>query len=61
MLLFPAILLSTGALHAQVKKVKHVVLLGLDGLGSYAIPKAERRRFHQRKLVIMGFTLPYLA
>ncbi|WP_339926317.1 alkaline phosphatase [uncultured Cyclobacterium sp.] len=41
MLLFPAILLSTGALHAQVKKVKHVVLLGLDGLGSYAIPKAE--------------------
>ncbi|MDO6436088.1 alkaline phosphatase [Cyclobacterium sp. 1_MG-2023] len=40
-LLLPAMLLTAGNLQAQVKKVKHVVLLGLDGLGSYAFPKAE--------------------
>src|SRR5690349_852229 len=28
-------------LDAQVKKVKHVVLIGFDGLGAYAIPEAE--------------------
>lgn len=26
---------------AQVKKAKHVILIGFDGLGSYAIPKAN--------------------
>lgn len=40
-LLLPVMFLSTCALQAQVKKVKHVVLLGLDGLGSYAIPNSE--------------------
>lgn len=28
-------------LSAQLKKVKHVVLIGFDGLGAYAIPDAE--------------------
>lgn len=28
-------------LSAQSKKVKHVVLIGVDGLGAYAIPQAE--------------------
>ena len=26
---------------AQVKKIKHVVLIGVDGLGAYAFPKAD--------------------
>ncbi len=37
-------LLGIGAalcLHAQVKQVKHVILVGVDGLGAYAIPKAD--------------------
>lgn len=37
-LLFFVLLLSGSA---QVKKAKHVVLLGFDGLGAYAIPNAE--------------------
>ena len=28
-------------LNAQVKKVKHVILIGCDGLGAYAIPHAD--------------------
>lgn len=28
-------------LNAQVKKIKHVVLIGFDGLGAYAVPDAE--------------------
>lgn len=28
-------------LHAQVKKVKHVVLIGCDGFGAYAVPDAK--------------------
>lgn len=28
-------------LHAQVKKVKRVVLIGCDGFGAYAVPDAK--------------------
>lgn len=28
-------------INAQIKKVKHIVLIGCDGLGAYAIPDAE--------------------
>lgn len=34
-------LIIGGNSQAQIKKVKHVILVGLDGLGAYAIPDAE--------------------
>jgi len=40
-LFFAAALFFTSLLHAQVKKVKHVILIGVDGLGAYAFPKAD--------------------
>ncbi|MNK03790.1 phosphopentomutase [compost metagenome] len=42
-LLLPLIVLglSTSAVSAQSKKIKHVVLVGFDGFGAYALPKAE--------------------
>ena len=33
--------LMASPIHAQLKHVKHVILIGTDGLGAYAIPKAE--------------------
>lgn len=36
-----AALLTGIAAHAQVKGVKHVILIGMDGLGAYSIQKAE--------------------
>ncbi|GAB3652426.1 alkaline phosphatase [Echinicola sediminis] len=35
------LLLLAVDLHAQVKKVKHVILVGCDGLGAYAIPQSD--------------------
>lgn len=32
---------SSFLLNAQVKNVKHVILIGVDGLGAYAFPKAD--------------------
>ncbi|ULT22243.1 alkaline phosphatase family protein [Sphingobacterium sp. E70] len=42
-LLLPFLLigLSTSGVMAQSKKIKHVVLVGFDGFGAYALPKAE--------------------
>lgn len=34
------LVLATMQLNAQVKKVKHVVLIGCDGFGAYALPEA---------------------
>lgn len=35
------ILLITLPLKAQIKKVKHIILIGCDGFGAYALPKAD--------------------
>ncbi|MGX5817545.1 alkaline phosphatase [Chitinophaga lutea] len=35
------------AAHAQVKGVKHVILIGMDGLGAYAMQKAENPNMKQ--------------
>lgn len=39
-------------LSAQIKEVKHVLLIGVDGFGAYAIPKAEMP--HLKKLIENG-------
>lgn len=39
-------------LNAQVKKVKHVVLIGCDGFGAYAVPDAKMPNF--KKLMESG-------
>jgi predicted AlkP superfamily pyrophosphatase or phosphodiesterase len=39
--LFFSILCFGATVQAQVKKVKHVLLIGVDGLGAYAFPKAN--------------------
>lgn len=36
-----AALLFASLLQAQVKNVKHVILIGVDGLGAYAFPKSD--------------------
>ena len=36
-----ATLFIASLLQAQVKNVKHVILIGVDGLGAYAFPKAD--------------------
>ncbi len=36
-----AIMAMSIVLTAQVKKVKHIILIGCDGLGAYAIPDAQ--------------------
>ncbi|MBC9797761.1 alkaline phosphatase [Sinomicrobium weinanense] len=36
-----ALLILSISLNAQIKEVKHVVLVGFDGFGAYAVPKAE--------------------
>jgi len=48
-LLLPLLLvgLSTCAVMAQSKKIKHVVLVGFDGFGAYALPKAEMPNLKQ--------------
>ncbi|WP_293915166.1 MULTISPECIES: alkaline phosphatase [unclassified Sphingobacterium] len=35
------ICLSVFTLQAQIKKAKHIVVIGCDGLGAYALPKAD--------------------
>ncbi|MGJ1386657.1 alkaline phosphatase [Sphingobacterium spiritivorum] len=35
------ICLSVITLQAQIKKAKHIVVIGCDGLGAYALPKAD--------------------
>lgn len=36
-----ALVLFAGSLHAQVKKIKHVILVGFDGFGAYSIPQSD--------------------
>lgn len=40
-------LFSYVALHAQVKGVRHVILIGMDGLGAYAMQKADNPNMKQ--------------
>lgn len=40
------------SLSAQIKEAKHIVLVGFDGLGSYAIPKADMP--HLKRLMDEG-------
>lgn len=41
MVLAMFIILIPGFIRAQVKKVKHVILIGCDGFGAYAVPDAK--------------------
>ncbi|WP_222852173.1 hypothetical protein [Olivibacter sp. SDN3] len=40
------------SLRAEVKKVKHVVLIGCDGFGAYALPEADMPNL--KKLMTTG-------
>lgn len=42
-----AILFSAGIAAAQVKGVKHVMLIGMDGFGAYALPHVKAPNMHQ--------------
>ncbi|SHK79746.1 Type I phosphodiesterase / nucleotide pyrophosphatase [Chitinophaga jiangningensis] len=41
LILAAALLLGGTYAHAQVKDVKHVILIGMDGFGAYSFPKVE--------------------
>lgn len=43
-LLLGFLFLAPVLLSAQIKKVKHVVLIGCDGFGAYAVPEANMPR-----------------
>ncbi|MBV7531152.1 alkaline phosphatase [Chitinophaga sp. sic0106] len=40
-LILAALLLGSTFAHAQVKGVRHVILIGMDGFGAYSFPKAD--------------------
>lgn len=46
------LLLLSSQMNAQLKDVKHVLLIGVDGLGAYAIPQAEMP--HLKSLMTKG-------
>lgn len=46
------LLLLSSQMNAQLKDVKHVLLIGVDGLGAYAIPQAEMP--HLKSLMAKG-------
>ncbi len=38
---------ATFNIHAQIKNVKHIILIGVDGLGAYAFSKADTSTMKQ--------------
>ncbi len=45
-------MLLTAGLYAQPKKIKHVILIGCDGFGGYALPQADMP--HLKKMMAAG-------
>ncbi|HRN57457.1 MAG TPA: alkaline phosphatase [Agriterribacter sp.] len=52
LLILPAILFITVSSFSQPKKVKHVILIGCDGFGGYALPQADMP--HLKKMMEGG-------